>query len=528
MDNSPRTVKALLEFHARQTPELVMLCFDSGEQYTATQLLKTTRTLAANLKKQSVDEQDYVLSWLPNCPLAVLLFLALNYIGAIYVPINTAYRGRLLEHVIQKSTAKLLIADGRLVERLEIVKTAQLEKVLISGDERLPNSSLTQDCTNILFRHVNDFCAIENIQPEMNDTQTVIFTSGTTGPSKGVLCSYQHMYKAAMEFKHVGPGDTNQVALPMFHVGGVLGMMFALVHGGCAAFVARFSTSEFWATVRKLHVTSVGLLGAMVQYLMSQEESAEDKIHPVNRAVIAPMGDDALAFGQRFGIEVHTEFNMTELSVPLWGGPNPVARGTCGKPRPGVQLKLVNSSGKEVAVGTTGELLVQVENPFDISHGYLNDAEATAQSWREGWFHTGDLFYRDDENNYYFVDRAKDALRRRGENISSFEVEEELLSHPLVDEAAIVAVPGDGGEDEILAVIVTGRKKPDIKELTEFLAKRMAYFMVPRYFRFINAMPMTPTQKIEKYVLRNAGITADTVDREALGIKLKADKLEQR
>jgi len=161
-----------------------------------------------------------------------------------------------------------------------------------------------------------------------------------------------------------------------------------------------------------------------------------------------------------------------------------------------------------------------VDDPFTISHGYLNDPVATAATWRDGWFHTGDLFTRDSEDNYFFVDRAKDALRRKGENISSFEVEAELLAHPGIREAAVVAVPGDGGEDEALAVLVADGVKGDLQGLVDFLGRRLAHFMVPRYFRFVESLPKTPTQKTEKHRLREEGITGDTLDRETLGIKL--------
>ena len=526
-DISPLTIRQLLQRNARQWPDLVLLKFDSGESYTSTALLEETNTIAANLHTSGVRQGDYVLSWLPNSPLAVLLYLALNSLGAICVPFNTAYRGRLLEHVIAISGAKYLIADGRLTERLDGIDNGNLQHIFIVGDERIGNTQINQHSVSSLLSPQKQ--ALPLIKESVNDTSAVIFTSGTTGPSKGVLCSYLHLHTSAVEFRHVGSGDTNLVALPMFHVGGILGLWFALVHGGCAAYVERFSTSAFWPTVKSLNVTSVGLLGAMVQYLMSQPPSDDDKNHPVKRAVIAPFGDDALAFANRFGIEVHTEFNMTELSVPLWGGPNPTARGTCGSPRPGVELQLVNNKGKEVTTGEPGELLVKVEDPFTISHGYLNNPEATAKTWKDNWFHTGDLFIRDENDNYYFVDRAKDAIRRKGENISSFEVEEELLSYEEIAEAAVVAVPGDGGEDEILAVLVaTQDKKLEVRSLVEFLSERLAHFMVPRYFRIVQSLPKTPTQKTEKHLLRTEGVTHDTVDRLALGLKLTSEKLGKR
>lgn len=520
------TIRDLLARNARQWPDRVMVRFDSGEQYTADRLLEETRRLASGLLRLGVRRQETVLVWLPNSPLSVLLLLALNYIGAIYVPINTAYRGNLLRHVINNAGARLMLADGRLVERLADMERGDLKRLVIAGEERLAIDDLEQLPVDILRQHGTDPSVLEDIETAPWDTQAVIFTSGTTGPSKGVLCSYRHLYTAAIEFRHVGPGDCSLVALPMFHVGGILGLLFALIHGGCAAFVERFSTSRFWQTVEEMQVTTVGLLGAMVQYLMQQPPTDLDRQHAVKTAVIAPFSDDALAFADRFGIDVYTEFNMTELSVPLYAGPNPTVRGTCGKPRQGVELRIVDEHDIPVPMGETGELVVRTDEPWTLSHGYLNNPEATARSWRNGWFHTGDLFYRDEADNHFFVDRLKDAIRRRGENISSFEVEEELLAHSGIREAAVVAVPGDGGEDEILAVLVTDDGNlPDLKELTGFLQKRMAHFMVPRYFRVLHALPKTPTQKIEKHVLRSEGLTPDCLDREALGLVLKSERL---
>jgi carnitine-CoA ligase len=530
----PCITRELLERNAVQWPQLVVLRFDSGEQYNSVALLEDVCARAAALQLLGVQQGEYVLSWLPNSPLAVLNFLALNYLGAIYVPINTAYKGALLQHVIHNSGAALMIADGRLLPQLQGVDAGKLRRIVVTGPERhqLPGIALLPD--SMLLADVANLQPLARpIQPE--DTQCVIFTSGTTGPSKGVLCSYRHTWRAAIEFKHVGPGDTNLVALPMFHIGGVLGINFALIHGGCAAVVERFRTATFWETVVKMQVTSVGLLGTMVQFLVQQPPQPNEREHPVKRAVIAPYGDEALVFAERFGVEVYTEFNMTELSVPLWSAPNPVLRGTCGRPRADVELRLVDARGEEVAAGTVGELLVRTPDLFELSHGYLNNPEATAQTWRDGWFHTGDMFTRDADDNWYFVDRVKDMIRRRGENISSYEVETELMQFPGVKAAVAVAVPGDGGEDEVLAVLMTedgGQKTEEqvamLEALVRFLEPRMAAFMVPRYYRIVAELPLTPTQKIEKHVLRAAGITADTWDREAAGIKLTRVDLSSR
>jgi crotonobetaine/carnitine-CoA ligase len=511
--DAPCVTAALLERNAGQWPALVVLRFDSGEQFTTVQLLAAVRSHAAGLQALGVRQGDHVLSWLPNGPAAVLNWLALNLLGAVYVPINTAYKGRLLQHVIASSGATLMLAAGSLLERLADVSTGKLKRIVVFGAERpaLPGIALLPSA--LLSGNAGDLQPPPlPVQPW--DTQCVIFTSGTTGPSKGVLCSYRHTYTAAVAFRHAGPGDTNLVALPMFHIGGILGVNFALIHGGTAAVIERFRTQTFWETVRTLNVTAVGLLGTMVQFLMQQPVAAGERDHPLKKAVIAPFGDEALAFAQRFGVQVFTEFNMTELSVPLWAGPDTAVRGACGRPRGGVELRLVDANDVEVATGAVGELILRTDEPWTLSHGYLNDPVTTARAWRNGWFHTGDLFRRDADHNYFFVDRAKDMIRRRGENISSFEVEAELLAFPGVRAAAAVPVGGDDGEDEVLAVLsLQAGAVLDPAALIAFLQPRMATFMIPRYVRVVAELPLTPTQKIEKHVLRAQGVTADTWDR---------------
>jgi crotonobetaine/carnitine-CoA ligase len=182
-----------------------------------------------------------------------------------------------------------------------------------------------------------------------------------------------------------------------------------------------------------------------------------------------------------------------------------------------------------VAVGAVGELIVRSDHPWVMNHGYYKNAEATARAWRNGWFHTGDGFRRDADGNFYFVDRMKDAIRRRGENISSFEVESEVCAHPAVREAAAVAVASDVAEDEVLvAVSVAGGQTLDPAELIDFLRQRMAHFMIPRYVRILDDLPKTPTQKVQKHMLRAAGVTADTWDREQAGVIIKRDRLASR
>ena len=519
-------VRELLIRRAAECADVDFLLFENGERWTYAKALERVQKYAAGLEALGVSQNDYVLSWQGNGPMAVTTFLALNFLGAVYVPINTSYRGQLLEHVIENSGASLMLADGRLIARLSTIEISALKSVVVIGDERpaLPGIDLTSE--DVLTAAANAPAARE-IAP--TDTQMVIYTSGTTGPSKGVLSSYVHSYTAATAFRNVGRGDRNLLQLPMFHVGGPYAVLWALVYAGSAVVVDAFSVSRFWETVRRYEITTVGLLGAMVQFLMKQPELADDKDHPLRSVIIAPFDENAIAFGKRFAVPTFTEFNMTELSVPLWAGPNPTLPGTCGRPQQSAELRIVDENGADVPLDASGELLVKCDQPWTISHGYLNDPEATARAWRDGWFHTGDLFRRDADDNYFFVDRLKDALRRRGENISSFEVESAILQHTEIREAAVVPVPGDGSEDEVLAVIALkpeGRLEP--AELIEFLRDMLAYFMIPRYIRMLDELPKTATQKVEKHRLRDAGVTADTWDREAAGIKVERDRLTAR
>ncbi|MFZ9585812.1 MAG: AMP-binding protein, partial [Pseudohongiellaceae bacterium] len=230
----PVTVPELLAFNASERPELCLLAFESGERFTSVQVLEAARQRAAGLQALGVKQDDKVLCWLPNGPDAVLLWLGVNLLGAVFVPINTAYKGRLLQHVIHSSGAALLVADGRLLDCLLDIDTGPLCAMVVVGPQRLAQTTLVQHDQQLLLG------ATAALQPPPRplqpwDTECVIFTSGTTGPSKGVLCSYRHTHRAALEFRHVGPGDTNLVALPLFHIGGILGVNFALIHGGTAA-----------------------------------------------------------------------------------------------------------------------------------------------------------------------------------------------------------------------------------------------------------------------------------------------------
>lgn len=525
----PELIPDCLHHLARERPDDEAILFTDGPAWTWRELRMRVRDHAEGLQQLGVVQGDCVLSFMPNGPVAVLNLLALAELGAICVPINTGYRGAVLEHVIGNSGAKLMIVHGELVSRLEGINLAVLRQVVVIGAETpritgldvLRAGSLQGDGARLRP-------PARPIAPW--DTFVVVYTSGTTGPSKGVLCSYRHAHAAVRGFRNVGPGDRNLTLLPLFHVGGVWGILFAVFHGGSVVLAERFRTQDFWDIVRTFKVTTTGLLGSMVDFLMSQTSQTGERDHGLASVLIAPYGPAALQFAQRFGVDAYTEYNMSELAVPLFAGPNPGAIGSCGTVAPGVTLRLVDEHDIDVPDGAAGELVLRMDEPWTISHGYHNDAAATARAWRNGWFHTGDLLRRDAGGNYYFIDRATDSMRRRGENVSAFEVESGLLRHPDVIEAVAIGVPADeGGEQEVMGVLrLREGASLDAAAFIDFLRAELAPYMLPRYLRVVEDFPRTPTQKIEKYRLREQGVTSDTWDREAAGVHVRGDRLERR
>lgn len=515
----------MLERWARVQPDKVFAVFDDGTGWTYAETLARTIRTANALRALGVKQGDHVLCWLPNGSDCLLAWLGLNYLGAVFVPVNLAYRGNILAHAVKLSEARLGIVHADLHQRLEGIDPARLEEIVVLGGEPCAIAGLT-------VHREDRFTSADTEPPALDrpivpwDMQAIVFTSGTTGPSKGVLSSYMHIYSMARAAPFLDGDDRYLIHLPLFHSAGVMPVTAMLIHGGSIVVVEAFSTEGFWPLVRRTGVTTAILLGVMSGFLLKRPPAADDRNHTLRTCTYVPLNETAAEFHERFGTEVHTHFNMTEISMPIVSEPNPSALGSAGKPRAGVEVRIVDGNDCEVDVGTVGELVVRTDCPWAMNHGYALDPQATAAAWRNGWFHTGDGFRRDAEGNYYFVDRLKDAIRRRGENISSFEVESEVLAHPSVREAAAVAIKSEIAEDEVLVVAaLKDGASLDPAELIEFLRPRMAHFMIPRYVRVVDALPRTPTSKIEKIKLRELGVTADTWDRDAAGIIVKREKI---
>lgn len=515
----------IIERWVGEQPDKIFATTPSGVEWTYRELGRQAVTTANALRRLGVAQGDPVLVWLPNGLDCLRVWFGLNYLGAVYVPLNLAYRGHLLQHAIAISRAKLAVVHADLQSRLADIERSELREIVVLG-------GAARDMAGLTARGAEALESSDATPPKLEreiapwDLQAIMFTSGTTGPSKGVLCSYFHLHQMAAAAPFLSGADRYMVNLPLNHASGVMPVTAMLAHGGSVGVVDVFNTELFWPLVRQLRVTTSIMLGVMGQFLLKRPEHLDDKNHTLKTCTYVPFNDTGPMFHERFGTEVHTHFNMTEISMPLVSQANPNALGSAGRPRRGVELRIVDENDCELPPGAVGELIVRAECPWAISHGYAGNPEATAKAWRNGWFHTGDGFRRDAQGEFYFVDRLKDAIRRRGENISSFEVESEVLAFPPVREVAAIAVPNEIAEDEVMAVVALREGASfDPLELIAFLTPRMAHFMVPRYVRVVDALPRTPTAKIEKMRLRGEGVTADTWDREKAGVSLKREKI---
>jgi len=515
-------LRYVLDRRAGERPDEVFAVFEDGTEWSLSEMRRRTIAVAAGLGQLGVRQGDHVAMWLPNSKEALITFFAISYLGAVYVPFNTAYRGRILEHVVDNSDAEVIIAHGDLVPRLEEISRARLKTVVLVGGGEVPAGMKAVDFSGFAGEE-SDLPALQRpIEPW--DTHAIIYTSGTTGPSKGVLCSYLHIYTNP-SWPFIEEGDRFLANMPMFHMGGMLTVTM-LYRNGSVAMMENFSTRTFWSFVRKTRCTAIFLLGAMATFLLKEEPSPEERDHQVRLAVLVPLTSNHREVADRFGFDIFTIFNMTEVSTPMVSEANSPKAGSCGKVREGVDVRLVDSNDCEVPVGVTGELIVRTDRPWAMNHGYYKNAEATIAAWRNGWFHTGDAFRQDEDGYFYFVDRVKDAIRRRGENISSFEVEAEVIAHPDVRDVAAIGVVSEHSENDVLiAVAAVEDRVIDPVELIMFLKDRMPHFMVPRYVRILDDLPKTPTSKVRKHVLREEGVTADTWDREVAGISIRRDQL---
>ncbi|MEO8696943.1 MAG: AMP-binding protein [Acidimicrobiales bacterium] len=521
-----RTIAATLERGAQAHPDKVAL-IDTQSCLTYGELLDMSMRTAGALAQLGVARGDRVLLMFDNHVDFALAWFGLALLGAVEIPVNTAYKGALLAHVVDTSGATTVIAESHYLPRFdELSSRAALCRAIVRGEHPGRASLPIIDWLDVRGSGV---AAI--YRNTFRDVAGIIYTSGTTGPSKGVVTYEAHAYNYSTPVALGAPTheDVSYVALPQFHVGGHMCGIYAAVIAGATAYVpARFSTTDFWDDVARVKATFATLVGAMVNFLLSEPASASDCATSLRRVALAPISGRTKEFLERFGIEGCSGYGSTEaaspLCVPLGAALVPFA---IGWPRPDYEARVVDEDDQPVALGDVGELVIRPREPWTIMGGYAADSDKTLTAWRNLWYHTGDgVRQRSEDGQFILVDRLSDSIRRRGENISSYAVEAAINAHADVVDSAVVGVPDEDSGQEVLAIVVVHPNTTlDGLGLLEYLVDQLPHFMVPRYIRFVyEDFERSPSGKIRKDLLRSIG-TNGAWDRRSADIRVTRDGL---
>lgn len=521
----------LLRDRAAADPDLPFLQHVDEPHLTFAEAHLAGLRWASAYKAAGISRGDTVVTMLPVSTKAIQSWLGLAWLGAIDVSINTDLRGDLLRHCLDNADASILLVDASYWPQFAAVPDILelYSRIIVVGagdraEQDFGPNAVSDDGFIAPFHAQVD---IEEIvaSSEMlraDDVATIIYTSGTTGPSKGVMVPWLQLHETARYFTPTDgfrKGEGYYSPLPMYHMAGKLAVVMMARSSGRLVLRAGFRTQDFWQDVRTYECAGTLLLGAMATWLERQPAAESDADNPLRYAVVVPTPSDVPGFLKRFGMEsIRVMFNMTETAVPIFSDIRSQTA-ACGRLRDEYDARLVDADGREVSDGQPGELLLRPKEPGILFAGYWRMPEETVRAWRDLWFHTGDALQRDSEGNFYYVDRVKDALRRRGENISSFEVESVINQLPEVFESAVVAVPSEFGEDDVKAVVVLRAGAVfDPERFRSRLQEEMPKFMLPRYVEIVAALPKTPTEKVRKQQLRDLGLTATTWDYDRSGL----------
>ena len=531
----------ILRDRAEAHPDKDYLKFADNPWVSYGEVNARSNRVANALLARGVEKGESVSVMLPNCEEFLPVWYGILKAGAVMSSINTAYKGDFLSWTINLVEAKKLIISDVFLDRLDFVikELPLLEHVIVmhTGAQEGPDPSLK-------WEPLTEFMDASDSEPDgveysWVDDARIMFTSGTPGRSKGVIKQNAADYFSARGLLEVVSktsgrsiedlaDDTFFSCLPLFHSNAqVLSGYPAMVAGGRIAYTERFSSSRFWQQVIDAEATVFNSIGAVSYFIWNIPVSDLDKQHKVHTVFAAPAPKDIYYdFQERFGVKFIEGYGLTETGMATYMDPtrDPVP-GTIGVANPGYEVTVVEpGTDRPLPPETPGEIVVDMKIPNIVMRAYYGMPEKTAEDFRNLKLHTGDLGRMDADGYIYFMDRVKDYIRRRGENVSSMEVERQVSEHPGIKEAAAIGVKageGASSEDEIMIVCIPEGAAPDPVELTEFMAERMPYFMVPRYIRFVDALPKTPTERVQKVKLRDEGITADTWDREEAGVKVK-------
>lgn len=502
-----RTIRELLEQRAAVTPDFIFGRHDN-QKITFQELDTTVNRLANGLVKLGVAPGKRVAVMMDNHPEHVFVLFSLAKIGAIWIPVNSHLLGASLRYLIEKAVPQTLIVEAGYLDRFTpILNDRPMDRVIVRGSG---NRNGMIDFSGIAEANASP----PDTKPGIHEVRAVFFTSGTTGPPKGAFLT-ERMIKtcavcAAMASDAVA-GDRYLLWEPIYHTSGAQMCVMALMEPVMLAIVPRFSASLFWDQVRSYRITKMHYLGGILDILMKAPPNPDDRRHHVRIAFGAGCNPDTwFRFEERFGVEVREVYGMTEGSG--FSTLNNTGKiGSIGKPYPFFEVRVVGPDNRLLEAGEVGEIIIRGKVPGLIMQGYLDDPKATSNALRAGWLHTGDLGRFDEDGDFYFVGRMKECIRRRGENISAWEVERVLNSHPGIEESAVIGVKADIGEQEIKAFIkCAGGSTLVWKDFVLWCRSNMPVYQIPRYVSFVEKFEKTPTERIRKRKL--PATTADCWD----------------
>ena len=526
-DPKKRILGAILRQQAEQIPDDIYL-LAGDEKFSYGRSNQLANSYAAGLSELGVGRGDSVAFFMQSCKEFVFSTFGVMKLGAVWVPTNVDYKGEWLRDSLVESCARVLVTDAELLPRLEELDDLPFEHILVRGRAEGADAST---------RSLEAFEEIDAAEPEApdidyGDTAAVLWTSGTTGKSKGVMQSHNAWIRGAISGARTSgtrEGERMYCCLPMHNSAAWVASVYrALVTGLSFGLDAEFSASRFWDRCRHYGATQTFTLGAMHMFLWNAPARPDDADNPVRHSSMIPLPDNLIGpMKERFGIKTLDQgYGQSEVMGLLhrvddgrtW------KPGCLGEPLPGLEINLLDDTDRQVPDGDVGEFCARPTEPHVIFNGYFNNPEATLRSFTNLWYHTGDLGRRDADGDYFFVDRKSDFIRYKGRNISSFAVEATVNSHPAVAQSAAHGVTSAELESEAeLKVVVV--LKPDqelaAEELARFVNDNAPYFFVPRYIEFAAALPQTPTGRVQKFILRERGVTADTWDGKAAGFTVE-------
>lgn len=521
------TMGGLIAARAAHAPDNVALVFN-GEETTYSELDQRATEAGAGLMGLGVAKGDVLGIFMTNRPEYLFACYGASRAGSVQVPVNTAYKGPFLKYTLEHSAATILITEARLGDLLLTMGELPAGLRTIIYVDGIP--------ANIPSGDVQVFSWEEMLAKGSNDPQfptllpsdacAIGFTSGTTGKSKGVVAPHLQglvMARESAQAFELTPRDRLYTCMPLFHGMAQVTTCAAAIYAGAAIILSpRFSVSNLWDEVRASGATQFNALGSMLHMLLSAAPSPLDREHKVTRIFAAPAPADVLyRFESRFQVHVLEGYGQTEIKNVIYNPLRGRRIGSMGKPTASSIIEIHDDSGRTLPAGEIGEIVYRPRMPNIMLKEYLGNPQATLESMRDLWWHTGDMGSMDDDGFIYFHDRKSDALRRRGENISSQELEVAVATFVSIHEAAAVAVRSEVGESEVMVVFESaGMEDFDFAALFQHCVEHLPRFMVPRYYRRMPVMPRTPTGKVRKVALRDEGLTGDTWDHVAHGFEV--------